>query len=271
MSTEHLGQPFDLHLASTDLIFPHGENEIAVAQSLTGKPLANMWLHSEVVMVDGKKASRVSGNDVTLREVLELGYSPAAVRFWLLSQHYRRPLTYEREQLDQAAKTVERLDDFVERLRFMTPGATAPDLDQILYEAKSGIQEAMDHDLNVAKAMGQLFAMVRRVNRLMNQGLMDAAQVEQVLAFVASANRVLGVMNLEPPAGDADIEQMVKRRDAARTAGDFALADKLRDELAARGCSLSILPPAPAGIESISPASRCCLQNSLRPGSPSTY
>lgn len=119
--------------------------------------------------------------------------------------------------------------------------------------------------------MGQLFAMVRRVNRLMNQGLMDAAQVEQVLAFVASANRVLGVMNLEPPAGDADIEQMVKRRDAARTAGDFALADKLRDELAARGCSLSILPPAPAGIESISPASRCCLQNSLRPGSPSTY
>ena len=170
MSTEHLGQPFDLHLASTDLIFPHGENEIAVAQSLSGKPLANMWLHSEVVMKGGKKASRVAGNDVTLREILDQGYSPATVRYWLLGQHYRRPINYDKEQLDQAAKTVERLNDFVERLRFMNPGEPSPDLDQILYEAKSGIQEAMDNDLNVPKAMGQLLAMVRRINRLMNQG-----------------------------------------------------------------------------------------------------
>ena len=242
MSTEHLGQPFDLHLASTDLIFPHGENEIAVAQSLTGKPLANMWLHSEVVMVDGKKASRVAGNDVTLREILGQGYSPATVRYWLLGQHYRRPITFERKQLDQAAKTVERLGDFVERLRFMNPGEASPDLDQILYEAKSGIQEAMDNDLNVPKAMGQLFAMVRRINRLMNQGLMDAAQVEQVLAFVERTNRVLGVIDLEPAESDARIETLVKQRDAARAGGDFALADRLRDELAAKGVQLIDTP-----------------------------
>ncbi|MCB2193656.1 MAG: cysteine--tRNA ligase [Deltaproteobacteria bacterium] len=242
MSTEHLGQPFDLHLASTDLIFPHGENEIAVAQSLTGKPLANMWLHSEVVMVDGKKASRVAGNDVTLREILELGYSPAAVRYWLLSQHYRRPINYDKEQLDQAAKTVERLNDFVERLRFMSPGEPSADLDQILYEAKSGMQEAMDNDLGVPKAMGQLFAMVRRINRLMNQALMDAAQVEQVLGFVESVNRVLGVIDLEPGARDSEIEALVQKRDQARAGGDFALADKLRDELAQKGIQLIDTP-----------------------------
>ncbi|MBU2517781.1 MAG: cysteine--tRNA ligase [Proteobacteria bacterium] len=242
MSTEHLGQPFDLHLASTDLIFPHGENEIAVAQSLTGKPLANMWLHSEVVMVDGKKASRLAGNDVTLREVLALGYSPATVRYWLLGQHYRRPLTFDREQLDQAAKTVERLGDFLERLRFMSPGAHAPDLDQILYEARSGIQQAMDNDLNVPKAMGHLFAMVRRVNRLMSQGQMDAAQVEKVLAFMGLANRVLGIMDLERPAPDETIDALVRRRDAARAEGDFDLADKLRGELAVKGVQVIDTP-----------------------------
>ncbi|MBU4565763.1 MAG: cysteine--tRNA ligase [Desulfarculus sp.] len=242
MSTEHLGQPFDLHLASTDLVFPHGENEIAVAQCLSGKPLANMWLHSDVVMVDGKKASRVAGNDVTLREILGQGYSPATVRYWLLGQHYRRPITFEREQLDQAAKTVERLNDFVERLRFMSPGEPSPDLDQILYEAKSGIQEAMDNDLGVPKAMGQLFAMVRRINRLMNQGQMDAAQVEQVLAFVERTNRVLGVIDLEPGESDANIEALVKKRDAARAGGDFALADRLREELAAKGVQLIDTP-----------------------------
>ncbi len=242
MSTEHLGQPFDLHLASTDLIFPHGENEIAVAQSLTGKPLANLWLHSEVVMIDGKKASRVAGNDVTIREVLAQGYSPATVRYWLLSQHYRRALTYDREQLDQAAKTVERLNDFVERLRFMSPCATAPDLDQILYEAKSGIQEAMDNDLGVPKAMGHLFALVRRVNKLMNRSLMDASQVEKVLGFMELANRVLGIIDLEPAARDEHVDALLAKREAARSAGDFALADRLRDELAKQGVQVIDTP-----------------------------
>ena len=164
------------------------------------------------------------------------------MRYWLLSQHYRRPLTFEPEQLDQAAKTVERLGDFVERLRFMNPGEPTTDLDQILFEAKGGIQEAMDNDLNVPKAMGHLFAMVRRVNRLMNQGWMDARQVELVLEFVEGANRVLGVVDMEPPAGDAEIESLVHRRDAARADGDFALADKLRDELAAKGVQLIDTP-----------------------------
>jgi len=242
MSSKHLGQPFDIHLASTDLIFPHGENEITVAQGLTGKPLANLWIHSEVVMVDGKKASRVAGNDVTIREVLAQGYSPAVVRFWLLGQHYRRPLTFDPEQLDQAARSVERLNDFVARLSFMSPCTHAPDLDQYLYEVKSGIQQAMDNDLNVPKAMGHLFAFIRRINRLMNNQQMDASQVEKVLGFMELANQVLGVIDLERPARDPQIDGLLQKRQAAREAGDFALADKLREELAQRGIQVVDTP-----------------------------
>jgi len=242
MSSKHLGQPFDIHLASTDLIFPHGENEIAVAEGLSGKPLANLWMHSEVVVVDGKKASRVAGNDVTVREVLDQGYSPAAVRYWLLGQHYRRPLAYDPEQLDQAAKSVERLNDFVARLSFMSPCAHAPDLDQHLYEVRSGIQEAMDNDLNMSKAMGHLFAFVRRINRLMNQQQMDASQVEKVLGFMEQVNQVLGIIDTERPAHDPQIDELLTQRQAARAAGDFALADQLRDQLAERGIQVLDTP-----------------------------
>ncbi|MCB2228588.1 MAG: cysteine--tRNA ligase [Desulfarculaceae bacterium] len=242
MSSKHLGQPFDIHLASTDLIFPHGENEIAVAEGLTGKPLANLWMHSEVVMVEGKKASRVVGNDVTIREILDQGYSPAAVRFWLLGQHYRRPLTYDQEQLDQAAKSVERINDFVARLSFISPCSHAPDLDQYLYELKSGIQEAMDNDLNVPKAMGHLFTFIRRINRLMNSQQMDASQVEKVLGFLEQANQVLGIIDLERPARDPEIDELLTRRQAARASGDFALADQLREELAQRGIQVIDTP-----------------------------
>ncbi|MCF8034173.1 MAG: cysteine--tRNA ligase [Desulfarculaceae bacterium] len=242
MSSKHLGQPFDIHLASTDLIFPHGENEIAVAEGLTGKPLANLWMHSEVVVVDGKKASRVAGNDVTIREVLEQGYSPATVRLWLLGQHYRRPLTYDHEQLDQAAKSVERFNDFVARLSFMSPCSHAPDLDQYLYEVRSGIQQSMDNDLNVPKAMGHLFAFIRRINRLMNSQQMDASQVEKVLGFMEEANQVLGIIDLERPSRDPEIDELLTRRQAARDAGDYALADQLRDELAERGIQVADTP-----------------------------
>ncbi|RJX29521.1 MAG: cysteine--tRNA ligase [Desulfarculus sp.] len=235
MSAKHLGQPFDLHLASTDLIFPHGDNEIAVAQGLSGKPLANMWLHSEPVMVEGKKASRLAGNDVTLREILAQGHSPAAVRFWLLGQHYRRPLSYEPGQLLLAARTVERLNDFVARLRFMAPCAHAPDLDQYLYEVRSKVQQAMDNDLNVPTAMGHLFAFIRRINRLLNAQQMDASQTEKVLGFMESVERVLGVMDFQRQASEPEIEALLAKRAAARTSGDYALADRLRQALAAKG------------------------------------
>jgi cysteinyl-tRNA synthetase len=242
MSAKHLGQPFDLHLASSDLIFPHGDNEIAVAEGLTGQRLANMWLHSAPVMVDGKKASRLAGNDVTLREILAEGHSPATVRYWLLSNHYRRRLNYNHGQLELAAKTVERLNDFVARLRFLAPCSPAPDLEQYLYEVRTGIQDAMDNDLNVPRAMGHLFAFIKRINRLISRQMMSVSQVEQVLGFMELVDRVLGIIDFKRGVAEPGIDELILKRNQAREAGDFAAADKLRDKLAAMGIQVIDAP-----------------------------
>jgi cysteinyl-tRNA synthetase len=238
MASGQLGRPFDLHLASTDLLFPHGDNEIAIAECVSGEAFANLWLHSEVVVSDAGKVGRVADNDVTLEQVARLGFSPAAVRYWLLSQHYRRVLKYERQQLEQAAKTVARLDEFVARLRSMPPGETAPDVDQYLYEARYGLQEAMDTDLNIPRAQAHLFAFVKRINKLINTGKLDREQIDAVLETMSRINDVLGVIEMEPSAADEAIETLVAQRVTARKRGDYEEADRIRDKLTGMGIQL---------------------------------
>ena len=106
-------------------MFPHGDNEIAIAEGLNGKPLANYWLHSEIVMADGKKVTRPGGADITLEQLLDRGLEPNVIRYWLLSQHYDRMLTYGEEPIGQAQKSVDRLNEFAARVWGMTPGGAA--------------------------------------------------------------------------------------------------------------------------------------------------
>ncbi len=242
MSTNHLGQPFDIHLASTDLVFPHGDNEIAVAEGLHGKPLANIWLHSEVVMVDGKKASRAVGNDITLRDLLAQGYSPAAVRYWLLMTHHRRPARFTPAALETAEKIVRRLNDFVSRLRFTTPCQAAPDFDQLLYEVRRRTQQAMDTDLNVGRAQGYLFAFMKKVNRLLGDGLMDQAQIEATLDFFQKVNQALGVIDFTTPGLPPEVAAKIQQRAEARGLGDWEKADQLRQEIRQLGFELIDTP-----------------------------
>jgi cysteinyl-tRNA synthetase len=233
MAVRYLGQPFDIHTASTDLTFPHGDNEIAIACGLKGKPLARLWMHSEVVMADGKKVSRAAGNDLTLEDLLAKGYDGPTVRFWLLATHYRTVLGYSPQELKRAGQCVSRLNEFVAHLRSFKPGRRSPDLDQALYETRAGWHEAMDRDLNVPRALGRLFALVRRVNRLLNQGELDGDQAQQVLDFVSQADRVLAVVDFEAAPPDAHVERLIRERGQARQAGDFQRADAVREELRA--------------------------------------
>ena len=122
MAVRYLGQPFDIHTASTDLTFPHGDNEIAIACGLSGKPLAKLWMHSEVVMADGKKVSRAAGNDLTLGDLLAQGFDGPTVRYWLLATHYRTVLHYSPSELQRAGQCVARLNEFVARLRHLPRG-----------------------------------------------------------------------------------------------------------------------------------------------------
>jgi len=242
MATGALGQPFDIHMASHDLVFPHGDNEIAVAEGLTNQPLARMWLHSEVVMHQGRKVGRTLGNDLTLRDLMAAGHSPAAVRYWLLSQHYRRVLTVSDAQLHHAAKAVERLTEFVNRLSFMNPGQPDPDLDQTVHATRHLVQEALDNDLNLPRALGHLFAFVKQVNRLINAGRLDQAQIEAVLAFMRRADRVLGVLGGQAQELAPELAALLASREKAKQAGDFTTADAIRDQLAAAGVQVIDTP-----------------------------
>jgi len=242
MAVGHLGQPFDIHTASSDLIFPHGDNEIAIASALQNKPLAKLWMHCEVVMADGKKVSRAAGNDLTLERLLEQGFQGPAVRYWLLATHYRTVLHYSVRELQRAAHCVARLSEFVARLGQFAPGRRSPDLDQALQATRTGWQAAMDNDLNLPQALGRLFAFIRHVNRLLNQGELDGDQVRQVLDLMRQANGVLDVIDFEPAQPDAEVAQLVAARDAARSAKDFSRADALRAELRAKGVELTDSP-----------------------------
>ncbi len=242
MGPSHLGQPFDLHLASTDLIFPHGDNEIAVAEGLTGRPLAKMWLHSDVVMHEGHKVNRAAGNDLTLRQVLELGYSAETVRYWLISHHYRRAVAFSEDDLKAAERSLKRLNEVYARLSFATPGPKSEELDQLIYETRQRMSESADRDLNIPQALGHLFAFVKALNRLLTAGEMDQEQIERAKAFLRSVDKVLAVMDLAPEEPDPEVERLVEDRRKAREAGDFAQADAIREKLGAMGVEVIDTP-----------------------------
>jgi len=238
IASQLLGLPFDLHLASADLTFPHGEDEIAIAEAASGKRYANIWLHSEVVMADGRKVSRARGVDVTLRDLLAQGHDPVAIRYWLLSQHYRRALPLSDEQLRMAEGSVRRLTEFVARLRFATPGEPAEDVGTLIAETRQRYCEAMDDDLNVSRGHAQLFSFVKEVNRLLGAGQLSQEQIDDVLEFMGQLDGVLGVLGDVEPRSEPSIASRVARRAEARASGDYATADRIRDELAAMGVQL---------------------------------
>jgi len=239
MAVRYLGQPLDIHTASTDLTFPHGDNEIAIACGLQDKPLARLWLHSEVVMAEGKKVSRAAGNDLTLERLLKQGFDGPTVRYWLLATHYRTVLHYSVRELQRAANCVSRLNEFVARLGHFTLGRRSPDLDQALYATRASWQDAMDNDLNLPKALGKLFAFIRQVNRLLNNGELDGDQVRQVLDFTRQVNGVLEVIDFQDGEPDPRVARLVEARDHARRAKDFRRADALREELQSLGIRLT--------------------------------
>jgi cysteinyl-tRNA synthetase len=242
MAVGCLGQPFDIHTAGADLTFPHGDNEIAIASGLKDKPFARLWLHCEVVMADGKKVSRATGNDLTLEELVKQGIDGPTVRYWLLAAHYRTALNYSESELKRAANCVDRLNEFVSRLGNFTAGRNNPELDQALFAARAGWQNAMDNDLNAPKALGVLFAFVRHVNRLISAGELDADQAQKILEFMRQVNRVLDVVDFRKPESDAQVASLIEARDNARKSKDFLKADAIRAELLSLGIQLTDSP-----------------------------
>ena len=239
MAMKILGGTYDIHMSGADLIFPHHENAIAISEAVTGKPLANYWLHNELVMIDGKKPSRASHNDVlTVRQIREKGYTGRDMRYWLISRHYRKPISFSWSKLDTAKNTVAHLDKFVKKLQICPAGELNPDMDQLVYDLRHKFMESMDDDFNVAPALAALFEFTREINKIMDQqGLSpgDKQKVEEVLKGIDS---VLGVMDLELPEPDEQVQDLIKKREAARRDKDWESADRIRQELREMGIEL---------------------------------
>jgi cysteinyl-tRNA synthetase len=253
MSMQYLGESFDVHCGGVDNIFPHHENEIAQSEGATGKPFVRHWLHSEHLLVDGEKMAKRLGNQYTLADLLERGHSPRAVRYLLVSAHYRQKLNFTWESLEAAAGALRRLDEMRFRLRHAAEtDAPNAELDAGGERLRRDFAAALGDDLNVSAALAAVFAFVKQVNVAVERGEVGAGDRQRALATLAEADRVLGVLDPDDwrgearPADDAaEIERRVAAREAARRDRDFALADRLRGELAAMGVVVEDTPQGP--------------------------
>ncbi|WP_303161558.1 cysteine--tRNA ligase [Ruminococcus champanellensis] len=240
MSRKYLGDTLDIHCGGQDLIFPHHENEIAQSESVTGKPLANLWMHNGYINVDNKKMSKSLGNFFTAREVAEK-YGYEVVRYMMVQAHYRSPINYCVELLDACKASLERLytcRDTLDRAIANAPaGAADPDSLALFDQRKQAFITAMDDDLNTADGVSVLFDLVRDLNTRSN----DPATTKDTLTAGAKLfdelTGVLGLLYNRKQGNEipAQVQELVDARTAARKAKDFAEADRLRDEIAALG------------------------------------
>ena len=244
MSMRYLGKTIDIHLGGDDLIFPHHENEIAQSEGATGKPFVRYWLHARHLIIDGRKMSRSEGNFFTLRDLLERGEDPRALRYMLISTHYRRLLNFSFDALRAAASALARLDEFALRLQEESFPPDSQDIHkETVHRCRSEFIEAMDDDLNISEALAAVFMLVRDFNSAADDGNLHSDDAAAALQLLQEIDLVLGVINFEQPElEDEEIEKMIQQRIAARARRDFAESDRIRDLLAERGIILQDTP-----------------------------
>jgi cysteinyl-tRNA synthetase len=240
MSMKYLGETFDIHCGGVDNMFPHHENEIAQSEAATGKPFVIYWMHNEHLQVEGKKMSKRFGNFYTLRDLLAKGYDPIAIRYLLMSTHYRQQFNFTFEGLEAAKGAVERLRNFVRRLHDAngtgSDGAVATQNSKVL----ACFGGAMDDDLNIAIALASLFDYVREINLLMDAGKVSKVEAAGIVEVIERFDSVLGVIG-KVEASEAlpnDIDVLVQKREEARKSKNWKEADAIRAQLKAMGIVL---------------------------------
>lgn len=249
MSLKYLGAGFDIHGGGRDLIFPHHENEIAQSEGSLQQPYARFWMHNGMLNLKSEKMSKSLGNTLTLRHILER-HPPEALVMALISGHYRSPLEFSSELLEESGQQVQRLRNVFRSLAECAAaplGVAGSSADDVLMEVtrrRGAFEQALADDLNTAAALGEVFALVREVNTSLAGGVVSSDGAAEVAAELASMCHILGLDAVA--AGEesipGDILAMAEERQRARAAGDFSRADVLRAELGGRGYEVRDVP-----------------------------
>ncbi|HDP68365.1 MAG TPA: cysteine--tRNA ligase [Candidatus Marinimicrobia bacterium] len=241
MSMKYLGEHFDIHTGGVDNIFPHHENEIAQSEAATGVPFVNYWLHCAHLMVEGDKMSKSAGNFYRLRELLDRGIDAKAIRYVLLSTHYRQKLNFTFEKVTAAAKSITRLRDFRKSLDQPCPPGLVQ-IDRIVSKFRDDFEAALDDDLNISGALGALFSFVHEINNYRNITPLTAADSEAVRNFLERVDSILNVLEKSEDRLNPEEEELIAARIHARKERNWAEADRIRDLLLERGIILEDTP-----------------------------
>lgn len=246
MSKSILGETIDIHSGGEDLQFPHHENEIAQSETLSNKTFANYWLHNGMITIDNKKMSKSKGNFFTIREVSE-EYDLEVLRFFLLSAHYRSPINFSREIMEQTKNGLDRLYNAKKDLEYLleTRQPVEDPMQKIIddeiikyaYTFKEQFTNAMDDDLNTADAIAALYDLVRFANTHIEEK-MGVEVVKVIYDIFVELTNVLGILRRKDEALDEDIEKLIDERLEARKNKDYQRADEIRDQLQEKGIIL---------------------------------
>ncbi|QKG85616.1 cysteine--tRNA ligase [Kroppenstedtia pulmonis] len=247
MSRKYLGETLDIHAGGADLCFPHHENEIAQSECWTGKPFARYWLHNGYINMGSEKMSKSLGNIVRVKELREK-YDPRSLRYFLLSAHYRNPISFSHESIHQIEKGLERLDTAVLNLRHRKEsameGEAAEGVRKRLNALTVEFEASMDDDLNTANGITVLHEAVRTANELVAAPVVTLGSLEETEEWIRRyGGEILGLVDITAEDHlEQEVERMIQERQQARMDRDFARADAIRDELAAKGILLEDTP-----------------------------
>ena len=248
MSRKYLGDTIDLHAGGQDLMFPHHENEIAQSEAHNGCKFSNYWMHNAYITIDNEKMSKSKGNFFTVRDIRNQGYSGEAIRFFLLSGHYRSPINFSKELMEQSRQSLQRMQNAKTNLEYLmksgTDGMTDDEKKELegFNKYKEQFNNAMDDDLNTADAISAVFELITAINTAVKDGC-SKEFAEKSLEKMQVLCDVLGLLQHEDDNSvDSDIQKLVDERQEARKNKDFARADEIRDELQAKGITIKDTP-----------------------------
>jgi cysteinyl-tRNA synthetase len=238
MSMKYLGEHFDIHTGGVDNIFPHHENEIAQSEGATGNKFVNYWLHNAHLQIESRKMSKSEGNFYTIEDLVQMGHNPIAIRYLLMSIHYRQQLNFTFDALEGAKNAITRLRDFRANVESAREGADSSGVKLSVEKAIAGFEAGMDDDLNISPSLGAIFDFVREINALVASQGLSASDKEIVLDTIRRFDSVIGVINIAEELIDQRIERLIQDRNSAKSVRDFKKADQIRADLLAEGIIL---------------------------------